>query len=293
MLALRRFIFLAFREWLTPDSSVLLLDPTYGEYGHVTERIVGCRVDRLKLQREENYQLNLRALDDRLGSAQYNLVVIVNPNSPTGQYVPRPAFESVLRNIAVSTQVWIDETYIDYAGSEHSLESFAATSQNTVVCKSMSKVYALSGVRAAYVCGPPRIAMRLREISPPWAVSLPAQLAAVRALDDPEYYAARYRETQELREKFAVALRALGFEVIPSVANFLLCHLPEQGPDSATVARRCRERGVYVRDAGEISPILGSCALRIAVKDEQTNEKIIEVIRDVIASASKCCDPGC
>jgi histidinol-phosphate/aromatic aminotransferase/cobyric acid decarboxylase-like protein len=219
--------------------------------------------------------------------------VIVNPNSPTGQYVSRPAFESVLRNIAVSTRVWIDETYIDYAGSEHSLESFAATSQNTVVCKSMSKVYALSGVRAAYVCGPPRIAMRLREISPPWAVSLPAQLAAVRALDDPECYAARYRETQELREKFAVALRALGCEVIPSVANFLLCHLPEQGPDSATVARRCRERGIYVRDAGEISPILGSCALRIAVKDEQTNEKIIEVIRDVIASASKCCDPGC
>jgi histidinol-phosphate/aromatic aminotransferase/cobyric acid decarboxylase-like protein/GNAT superfamily N-acetyltransferase len=286
-------IFLAFREWLTADSSVLLLDPTYGEYGHVTERIVGCRVDRLNLQREENYQLNLRALEDRLGRARYDLVVIVNPNSPTGQYVPRPALESVLRNVAVSTRVWIDETYIEYAGSEHSLESFAASSHNTVVCKSMSKVYALSGVRAAYACGPPRIATRLREISPPWAVSLPAQLAAVRALDDPEYYAARYRETQELREKFAVALRVLGFEVIPSVANFVLCHLPEQGPDSATVARRCRERGVYVRDAGDISPILGSYFLRIAVKDEQTNEKIIEVIRDVIASASKSCDPGC
>jgi histidinol-phosphate/aromatic aminotransferase/cobyric acid decarboxylase-like protein len=135
--------------------------------------------------------------------------------------------------------------------------------------------------------------MGLREISPPWAVSLPAQLAAVRALDDPEYYAARYRETQELREKFAVALRALGFEVIPSVANFLLCHLREQGPDAATVSQRCRERGVYVRDAGEISPVLGSYALRIAVKDEQTNQKVVEVLRDVIASASKCCDPGC
>ena len=286
-------IFLAFREWLTQDSAVLLLDPTYGEYGHVTEHIVGCQVDRLKLLREENYQLNLQALQDRLTCARYDLVVIVNPNSPTGQHVPRPAVESLIRNIPVSTRFWIDETYIDYVGSEHSLESFAATSQNTVVCKSMSKVYALSGVRAAYVCGPARVAMGLREISPPWAVSLPAQLAAVRALDDPEYYAARYRETQELREKFAVALRALGFEVIPSVANFLLCHLREQGPDAATVSQRCRERGVYVRDAGEISPVLGSYALRIAVKDEQTNQKVVEVLRDVIASASKCCDPGC
>jgi histidinol-phosphate/aromatic aminotransferase/cobyric acid decarboxylase-like protein len=147
----------------------------------------------------------------------------------------------------------------------------------------MSKVYALSGLRAAYVCGPPRIARRLREISPPWAVSLPAQLAAVRALDDFEYYATRYRETQELREKFAVSLEALGFDVIPSVANFILCHLPEQGPDAATICWRCREHGVFVRDAGEISPNLGSKALRIAVKDEQTNQRMIEVLRHVIA----------
>jgi len=276
-------IFLAFREWLRPDSSVLLLDPTYGEYGHVTERIVGCRVDRLKLVRAENYQLNLQVLEDRLRGARYDLVVIVNPNSPTGQYVPRPALELVLKRIPVSTQVWIDETYVDYVGSELSLESFAATSRNTIVCKSMSKVYALSGVRAAYVCGPSHIAARLREISPPWAVSLPAQLAAVRALDDPEYYAARYRETRELRERFAVALRSLGFDVIPSVANFLLCHLPEQGPDAATICWRCREHGVYVRDAGEISPNLGSKALRIAVKDEQMNQRIIEVLHLVIA----------
>ena len=286
-------IFLAFREWLNPDSSVLLLDPTYGEYGHVTERIVGCRVDRQKLERVENYQINLQALEDRLRGARYDLVVIVNPNSPTGQYVPRPALESVIRSIPVSTRVWIDETYVEYVGSEHSLESFAATSQNTVVCKSMSKVYALSGVRAAYACAPPHMATRLREVSPPWAVSLPAQLAAVRALDDPEYYAARYCETRELREKFGLALRALGFEVIPSVANFLLCHLPEEGPDSATVTQRSREHGVYVRDAGEISPILGSYTLRIAVKDEQTNQKVVEVLRDIIASGSKCCDPGC
>jgi histidinol-phosphate/aromatic aminotransferase/cobyric acid decarboxylase-like protein len=286
-------IFLAFREWLKPDSRVLLLDPSYGEYSHVTGRVVGCRVDRLKLLREKNYRLNPEALEARIMDDRYDLVVIVNPNSPTGQHVSRRVLESILSRIGDRTRVWIDETYVDYTGSDQSLEAFAAASQNVVVCKSMSKVYALSGVRAAYACAPPRIAARLREISPPWAVSLPAQVAALRALDDPEYYSARYHETHLLRENLASALRALGFDVTPAVANFLLCHLPEQSPDAATVSRRCRERGVYVRDAGEISPVLGSRALRIAVKDNETNRRMIGVLREFVCADSKSCDPAC
>jgi histidinol-phosphate/aromatic aminotransferase/cobyric acid decarboxylase-like protein/GNAT superfamily N-acetyltransferase len=286
-------IFLAFREWLMPGSRVLLLDPSYGEYGHVTERVVGCHVDRLKLLREENYQLNPDALEARVMDGRYDLVAIVNPNSPTGQHVPRYLIESVLSRIPAATRLWVDETYVDYAGAGQSLESFAASSENVVVCKSMSKVYALSGVRAAYACAPPRIAARLREISPPWAVSLPAQVAAVRALEDPEYYAARYRETHQLRESLAAALRALGLDVIPAVANFLLCHLPENAPDAATVSRRCREQGIYLRDAGEISSVLGSRTVRVAVKDNETNRRIVQVIREIVCANSKSCDPAC
>jgi histidinol-phosphate/aromatic aminotransferase/cobyric acid decarboxylase-like protein/GNAT superfamily N-acetyltransferase len=276
-------IFLAFREWLNPDSRVLLLDPSYAEYAHVTERVVGCDTDRLELRREDHYRLNAAALEAWIAGGHYDLIVIVNPNSPTGQHLRRSALEPVLRNVPPSTRVWIDETYIDYAGADQSQEAFAALSRNVVVCKSMSKVYGLSGVRAAYMCAPAEIALHLRKISPPWAVSLPAQVAAVRVLEDPEYYAARYRETQELRESLADELRSLGFDVVPSVANFLLCHLAEESPDAATISRRCREHGLYVRDAGEISALLGTRALRIAVKDEETNRRMVRVLADVLA----------
>lgn len=272
-------IFLAFREWLSPASKLLLLDPTYGEYGHVGKWLIGCGVDRLPLARAENYQVDLRVLQKRLASGSYHLVVIVNPNSPTGQHVERSKLESLLQTVPRTVRVWLDETYVDYVGRDQSLEEFAAKSENVVVCKSMSKVYALSGVRAAYACAPPFLAQRLREISPPWGVSLPAQLAAVRALEDQEYYADRHRETHHLRERLAGCLRELGFDVIPGVANFLLCHLPKGSADAATVTRRCRERHVYIRDAGEISSILGTHALRIAVKDEATNARVIGALR--------------
>ena len=275
-------IFLAFREWLSPESRVFLFDPTYGEYAHVAESLIGCQVHRQGLLRAENYRMNVALVEDHLALGMYDLIVIVNPNSPTGHHVPRVSLECLLRKVPNKTTVWLDETYVDYAGPDESLERLAASTDNIIVCKSMSKVYALSGVRAAYVCAPPLIAKRLREISPPWAVSLPAQLAAVKALEDQEYYADRYHETHRLRENLAKSLRELGIEVIPATANFLLCHLPENSADAAIVCRRCREHGVYFRDAGEISRILGTRALRIAVKEEATNHRMLEVLRQVL-----------
>ena len=84
-------IFRAFRHWLTPASRVLLMDPSYGEYAHVMERVIGCRVDRLRLRRDGR-------LADRPGPAgrgrrgpAYDLVVLVNPNNPTGRHAPAPS----------------------------------------------------------------------------------------------------------------------------------------------------------------------------------------------------------
>ena len=180
--------------------------------------------------------------------------------------------------------MWIDETYVEYAGLNESLEQFASASPNVVVCKSMSKVYALSGVRAAYLCGPPHILDELRAITPPWAVSLPAQVAAVAALQNANYYVARYDETHRLREGLAAALGAFdGWQIVPGVANFLLCHLPEDGPDAASLVKQCRERGLFLRDASAMGSNLGTHTVRIAVKDTETNDRILNILSAVLA----------
>ncbi len=106
----------------------------------------------------------------------------------------------------------------------------------------MSKVYALSGLRAAYLAGSGALIESLRRITPPWAVSLPAQVAAVAALQDLGYYASCYAETHALRTALSRRLAdELGFEVIPGVANFLLCHLREDGPTAAATIAECRK----------------------------------------------------
>jgi histidinol-phosphate/aromatic aminotransferase/cobyric acid decarboxylase-like protein len=215
-------------------------------------------------------------------TSNYDLVVLVNPNSPTGRHIPRVSLEKLLRRVPAGTRVWVDETYVEYAGADQSLERFAARAENVIVCKSMSKVYALSGARAAYLCASPHQLEELRSVTPPWAVSLPAQVAAVLALQDPEYYARRYAETHRLREQLAAGLAALGVEALPGVANFILCHLPPDGPTAATVVARCRERDLFLRDASAMGSRLGPHALRLAVKDEATNRRMLEILAGVL-----------
>jgi histidinol-phosphate/aromatic aminotransferase/cobyric acid decarboxylase-like protein len=272
-------IYLAFRQWLTRHSRVLILDPTYGEYAHVLERVVGCTVGRLRLSRSDGYVLDLNELEARLRLG-YDLVVLVNPNSPTGRHVGRSELECVLRTAPAKTRVWVDETYIEYAGRCESVERFAAASENVVVCKSMSKVYALSGMRAAYLCGGMHQLSELVTITPPWAVSLPAQVAAVHALEDEAYYAARYRETHGLRAELCAGLRSLGIEeIVPGVANFVMCHLGPDHPPAANVVAECRQEGVFVRDVSSMGSALGVRALRIAVKTAKENAAILAALR--------------
>ncbi|MEO6005630.1 MAG: aminotransferase class I/II-fold pyridoxal phosphate-dependent enzyme [Opitutus sp.] len=270
-------IFRALRQWLNPTSRVLILDPTYGEYAHVLEKVIGCRVTRFTLERANGFVVNCDHLQAALADA-YDLVVIVNPNSPTGRHIPRPQLEELLRHAPANTRVWVDETYVEYAGAQQSLERFAAGSEHVIVCKSMSKVYALSGVRVAYLCAGAHQMEELRAVTPPWVVSLPAQVAAVKALSCPGYYAARYAETHELRNKLASELERLGCAVLPGVANFLLCQLPEDGRSAGTLVAACRERGLFLRDAALMGTQLGSRAIRIAVKDAATNVRMIEII---------------
>ncbi len=285
-------IFRALRHWLTPQSHALILDPTYGEYAHVLERVIGCTVDRLTLSRAHDYAVDLACLEEALAD-DYDLVVLVNPNSPTGRHIPRVALESILRRAPQRTRIWIDETYIDYAGAEQSLEPFAAASENVIVCKSMSKVYALSGARAAYLCAGPHQLEALRAITPPWVVSLPAQVAAVRALEDPAYYFSRYAETHAARDQLATDLRALGWDVLPGIANFLLCHLPPHGPDAETIVQRCRAHGLFLRNARAMSQHLGDRTVRIAVKDAATNQRMLAILRGVLNTPSRpaSCEP--
>lgn len=274
-------IFRSMLRWLQPGSRVLLLDPTYGEYRHVFQRVVPCEVDCVATSSDEGFRCDL----DRLAAAlrrRYDLVVLVNPNNPTGMHMARADLELVVKSAPAETRIWIDEAYLDYVSSGASLERFAADSRNVVVCKSMSKAYALSGLRVGYVCGPREWMSDLRAITPPWSVGLPAQIAAVNALRAGEYYQTRYDQTRRLCSALAADLETAGLTVWRGAANFLLCRLPLHCRSLPDFLTRCRERGLFLRDVASMTsrPDSHSGLFRIAVKDAETNRRMVQIIHN-------------
>ena len=275
-------IFRIFNQWLRPSSKVLILDPTYGEYSHILNKIIKCKVERLELKREEGYNINIDKLREKLNQ-KFDLFVWVNPNSPTGLHINKNEVERLLLNNKGCERIWIDETYVEYAGREQTLERFAEKSNNVFVCKSMSKVYALSGLRAAYLCANPKNIRPLKRITPPWVISLPAQIAATYALKQEDYYIKKYQETHELRDKLELQLKQIGIdEIIPGIANFIMFHVGNDKFSASRIVNECKLKKLYLRDLSGMGKSFEDDAIRMAVKDLNTNNKMIEILKECL-----------
>ena len=276
-------IFTCLPQLVSPGSRVMLTDPVYGEYPYVFGELIGADLVRHMLLPEDDFRMNVDELMEDVRKHQPGLIALVNPNSPTGRLWPRQQAIEFLNAVPHDTKVLIDETYIDYAGSENSLEREVPERPGLMILKSMSKTYALSGLRAGYLVAAPSIVGRLRRFMPPWAISLLGQVAAVEALNDSEYYLARYEETRVLREGLADDLEGIpGLRVYHSDVNFLLVECVDH--PIRVVLERCREKGVYLRDCSTISTELGHF-FRVSVKQRDQNRVIGATIRHALGVA--------
>jgi histidinol-phosphate/aromatic aminotransferase/cobyric acid decarboxylase-like protein/predicted GNAT family N-acyltransferase len=271
-------IFRCLPRWLSPGSRTLLIEPQYGEYRHVLERVVGSTVDAVVVDPGEATTAPIPPVD----LAGYDLVVIVDPNNPLGYRVERSSLLGAITN-APSTLFWIDRTYAPYSTADegHTLEHLAARSSNVVVGMSMSKAYALSGLRVGYLCGPPHMIGNAWIVSPPWLISRPAGAAAAEALASGAYYAQRYRETAGLRQELWSGLCKLeGVRPRRGVANFLFCDI-DAPLNSSEMVEHAARRGLYLR-AFRDDPALRWRAIRIAVKDGETQSIMLRVLGETI-----------
>jgi histidinol-phosphate/aromatic aminotransferase/cobyric acid decarboxylase-like protein len=125
-------------------------------------------------------------------------------------------------------------------------------------------------------------------ITPPWAVSLPAQVGAVRALADAAYYRDRYQETHGLRAQLIDGLRSIGIrEIVPGTANFIMFHLEPDHPDAATVISRSNKGGVFLRDVACMGSGVGPRGLRIAVKNQAMNTLVVAALENALSTAAE------
>ena len=230
-----------------------------------------------------SYSINLSSLLYEF-SKGYDWIFLVNPNSPTGTVLPYEALASLFETMHPKTHVWVDETYIDYVDPSMTLEPLAVKRDRIVICKSLSKCYALSGLRAAYLCGSGALMTQIRHITPPWVLGLPTQIAVVFALRNGKYYEQRWSDTRGLREQLAAALDEVGIDVINSQANFILCKVRGKLITANNLIERCRRKNLFLRDLSNWGGQIDEFTFRISVKSENTNRQMIKIISEEISA---------
>ncbi len=270
-------MFLAFPKLVGAGDTVAILDPMYGEYRHIFEAVIGARVVDCELREEQGFRPDPAAIAATVRESGATLLVMVNPNSPTGVAMGSGQLRALLAALPADCRVWIDETYVDFVPDVPTAETLVGSDPRVIVAKSMSKFFALSGLRIGYLCAAPDVIAPLETWNPPWSAGLLAQCAAMRALQEYAWYRERAAETHVLREALAARIGAVpGLRPFASTTNFVL-FATERTP-AATLVLRCREQGVFVRDCASLSPRFGDRFVRTAVKDATANEKIVAAI---------------
>ncbi|MBS1705191.1 MAG: histidinol-phosphate aminotransferase family protein [Armatimonadetes bacterium] len=248
---------------------VALMEPTYGEYDHLSSQVLDAEVVRWILRPEDRFQVDERGWVDWICAERPNIAVLVRPNNPTGT---SSDIHSIVDRIPRSTWLWVDEAYIDYTQA-NSAENLVHAHPNVVVLKSLSKAFALSGMRAAYLVSNPSLNAQVRRFVPPWWVSLPAQVVGSRLWAHLDYYRERWEDTAGLRQRFVHELKSRCAEITASCANWVMIRLP--GPEAERICQSMARQGVFIRNAGKSAASLGEHFVRIAVKKPEDQDTIL------------------
>ena len=203
-----------------PEDHVLIPKPTYGEY-EIACHLVGAGVVHQSALSQPNFRLNVTDTVDLIHQHQPKGIFLCNPNNPTGQYLSQREMEQIL-SAAPNSLVILDEAYIAFTDHVWSSLDLLNKYDNLIILRSMTKDYALAGLRLGYAIAREPIISVLKRVRPPWNVNALAQKAGMLALQSDAYLDECHKKIQEAKSYVIKELTALGLETVPSQTNFFL-----------------------------------------------------------------------
>lgn len=255
----------------------LLAVPSFPEY----RATLSCQIKEFQLRAEEGFCLNPAAFLHTAERECPDLVVLANPNNPTGTLIPRGALLNIARSCAkFGATLVLDESFVDFA-PEESLLRQASQQNHLVVVRSLTKFFALPGLRIGYLVARRSLAAKLAAQLEPWSVNTLALIAAAESLKDLNYRERSLALIRREREFLLKSLRRLGWlEPYPSVANFLLVRIKVSGLSGADLQRELAMHYILIRDRSGFRS-LGSQYVRIAVRRRKENILLLNALRAV------------
>jgi len=256
---------IAFRSFCDRDRPVAYPVPTYSLY-RVLAGLQGCRVIEVPFDDEFN-------LPPRLATAAAALVILCNPNAPSGTFISPAEIASLAAEI--SGVLLVDEAYVDFAGQN--CASLINQFENVIILRSMSKGYALAGLRFGYMMASPKLINGLAKVKDSYNVGAVSLALATAAIRDRSYFEENVEKVRKYRDELTRRLEELKFKVTASRTNFILAE--SKSPPARHLYETLAERRIYVRYFDE--PGLDD-KLRISVGTEHQNRALLAALEEIM-----------
>lgn len=260
---------MAYHSLLTPDCEVLTSEGSFIVY-YLLAQIMGVRMVRVPMK---DFAFDLNAMGERL-SPRTRLIIIANPNNPTGTIVRRHELESFLKKVPATALVIMDEAYFEYVSDRDYPDSFhyMRSGPPLLVIRTFSKAYGLAGLRIGYGISTPEIIDTLNKVRMAFNTGSLAQVAALAAWDDHDHVAKSVAANRKELEFLYGELSARSVKYVPSHANFLFMDLAKPSGD---VNAAMLKSGVIIRPmAGWGFPTM----IRVSVGTHEQNIKFLSAL---------------
>jgi threonine-phosphate decarboxylase len=252
---------------------VIVVEPTFSEYEKA------CRANLCEIQyyqmKEPNFALSLDELRPDLPSA--DALFLCNPNNPTGiQYSVSMILSMIEECEKQNCFVILDEAFYDFLLDYHSFIPYINRFSNLIIIRSMTKMFAIPGLRLGYLAATPEIIAELSTLQPHWSINTIALLAGELCLQNKDFIKETQSYIWEERERLSTFLKRNNFEITPSHVNFYLLRDPIH-KDQFSLFEFLLQKGIIPRHTFNFPGLDGNW-LRFAIKSKEENSKLMEVL---------------
>ena len=288
-------IIFLFMKVINPKK-ILIVSPTFGEYERAVKAtgISGdienkkIEIEYFELKESDDFKLNIENLKNELEN-KYDLLIICNPNNPTGKFLKLAQTEEILKECnKYDTKLFIDEAFIEFLedGMKESIINTEGNKKNLFVTRAFTKFFAIPGLRLGYgMYFDKELEKKISEKKEPWSVNNIAEMAGLTVLDDAEYIEKTLKWIAEEKKYIYEKLNEIsGIKVYKTEVNFITGKIDEklfsEGLNVKVLREKMLEQGILIRDASNFK-FLDERFFRLAIKDRASNERIIEVMKEI------------
>ncbi len=267
---------LVFLTFLNPGETVLIPEISFPAF-EMLALLVHANVVLVPLT--QSFDIDVASIDNQI-TTETKLVVLCNPNNPTGRGLDyQQTLELVVKH--PQTKFLIDEANIDFGGT--SFVDDLARLSNVIIARSFSKGFGLAGLRVGYLISHPDAIYALQRRQTPFMTNVVGQVVAARALDFPKFLEKSRQYCQTQRQWLELELKKLGFSFIDSESNYLLVDIASIGLRSKELITKLNQYGANAIDGRDFRG-LGDRYIRLSPRDTKTNRKFIEILKKVVGS---------